>query len=261
MNNNAAPDERSASRTPPWNSRSVSTVPGQCGGRLVHHDPVILEGFSADSALPISMICWSAIDRPRAGPLGVEPRRRARSNSSLDLARASSPRSMRPQRAAAAARPMNDVLRDRQIGEERRLLVDDGDARVARVGRAVEVDRLAVDEHLAAVEADARRASILTSVDLPAPFSPTRACTSPAATSREAPSRACAAPKALAASSSARIGGAPAFVASLTPRRSGRSRPVPPAARSWPSRSSRDAVREHGRDVGQVAQDAAPVGG
>jgi hypothetical protein len=48
----------------------------------------------------------------------------------------------------------HDVLRDAEVGEERRLLVDDGDAGVTRVVRRVEVDAGAVDEHLAGVAPD-----------------------------------------------------------------------------------------------------------
>jgi hypothetical protein len=44
-----------------------------------------------------------------------------------------------------------DVLGDRQVGEERGLLVDHGDARVAGVGGTVEDGGLAVQEHLTGV--------------------------------------------------------------------------------------------------------------
>ncbi len=46
-----------------------------------------------------------------------------------------------------------DVLRDRQVGEERGLLVDDGDARLLRLGGRREVDVLAVEAELARVAA------------------------------------------------------------------------------------------------------------
>ena len=104
---------------------------------------------SKDSALAISTICWSAIDRPRAGRSGSSRDAEA-VEQALDLVAASRARSIRPsapQRLAAH----EDVLGDREVGEERRLLVDDGDAGVARVGGAVEVDRLAVDQHVAGV--------------------------------------------------------------------------------------------------------------
>jgi hypothetical protein len=44
-----------------------------------------------------------------------------------------------------------DVLGDRQVGEERRFLVDDGDTGVACVAGAVEDDRCAVEQHLAGI--------------------------------------------------------------------------------------------------------------
>ena len=98
--------------------------------------------------MAISTICWSAMDRPRAGRSGSRSTP-SRANSSavagvhglaVDAAE-----------AAAGLAAHEDVLGDRQVGEERRLLVDDGDAGVAGVGRAVEDDRLAVEQHLAGV--------------------------------------------------------------------------------------------------------------
>ena len=59
---------------------------------------------------------------------------------------------MRPQRAERLA-AHEDVLRDRQVGEERRLLVDHRDAGVPGVGGAVEADGLAVEQHVARVGA------------------------------------------------------------------------------------------------------------
>ena len=104
------------------------------------------------SALAISTICWSAIDRPRTGRSGsrlhAEPVEQA-----LHLPCASRARSMRFSRVERVV-AHDDVLRDAQVGEQRRLLVDHRDARVARVVRRVEVDRLAVDEHLAGVATD-----------------------------------------------------------------------------------------------------------
>ncbi len=49
-------------------------------------------------------------------------------------------------------------------------------------------------------------ANVLTRVDLPAPFSPARACTSPARSSRLTPASARTAPNALLTSTSARTG-------------------------------------------------------
>ena len=96
------------------------------------------------SALAISTICWSAIERPRTGRSGSS-RTPRRSSSSWTL-RCIAPPVDPPQRAERVV-AHDDVLRDAEVGEQRRLLVDHRDAGVARVVRGVEVDRLAVDEH------------------------------------------------------------------------------------------------------------------
>ena len=71
-----------------------------------------------------------------------------------------------------------EILRDRQRGNEARLLIDHRNPVSPRVRGAGDLDPLAVeaDFALGGVTAPER---ILTSVDLPAPFSPTMACTSP----------------------------------------------------------------------------------
>ena len=97
---------------------------------------------SAPSARAISTSCCSGIDSVlhfrervdrRADPLeqALRPRRRSR------------PAHAPPR--AASLEPDRDVLGDRQVAEERRLLIDRGDAQVAR-GLGVEVrDRLVLD--------------------------------------------------------------------------------------------------------------------
>ena len=47
--------------------------------------------------------------------------------------------------------PDEDVLLDREVRHEIELLIDDGDAEVLRLAGAVEDDRLAVEDDLAAV--------------------------------------------------------------------------------------------------------------
>ena len=105
---------------------------------------------SSEMALAISMICWSAIERPRAGRRGsmcdAEP---GEERLGLGVHR-------RPVDAATGAERLaahEDVLGDRQVGEERRLLVDDRDARGLGLRGRAEVDRLAVEQQLAAVAA------------------------------------------------------------------------------------------------------------
>ncbi len=100
--------------------------------------------------LAISTTCWSAIERPRAsrsGSIGT-PRRDVSSRVSLAHPRAVEGAEPRVRLAAD-----EHVLRDRQVGEQRGLLVDDGDAGSLSVAGAVEVDALAVEQELAAVAA------------------------------------------------------------------------------------------------------------
>ena len=116
---------------------------------------------------------WTARGEPARVERDAEPGEQGRG-----LARASAA-GRSGARRASGWRPMKMFSATRQVGEERRLLVDDRDAGVLGVGRAVQADRLAVDQQLAGVRR-CTPARILTSVDLPAPFSPTSACASPA---------------------------------------------------------------------------------
>ena len=77
-----------------------------------------------------------------------------------------------------------DVLGDRHVGQQRRMLVDDRDPEVLRDRRREVVDRLAVETIVPLSGGVAPDATFI-SVDLPAPFSPSRACTSPGSTSNE----------------------------------------------------------------------------
>ena len=70
-----------------------------------------------------------------------------------------------------------------EVVRERQVLVDDLDPEPSGVARAVDVDRLALDQNLALVER-VNPAIPLISVDFPAPLSPTRAMTSPGSTSK-----------------------------------------------------------------------------
>ena len=148
MNSTAAPRSRSARTTP--NSRSTS--------------------WPDSAAVGSSMISTRASKRERLGDLddllvgdreaahgllGVEAHAEA-VHQLLDAVRCSARAVDAPQRAERVA-AHHHVLRHREVGEERRLLIDHGDAGVARVGRAVEVDRRAVDQHVARRPAAARR--------------------------------------------------------------------------------------------------------
>ena len=77
-----------------------------------------------------------------------------------------------------AAEP--DVLLDRQVGDQRQFLEDGGDA--ARAGRRPDWpgDRAAPSSRIVPSSGRTAPARIWMKVLLPAPFSPSRACTSPA---------------------------------------------------------------------------------
>ena len=105
---------------------------------------------SSEMALAISMICWSAIERPsviRSGS-SATPSRVKICVASSRIAR----RSMRPTRLVRLA-AHEDVLGHRQVGEQRRLLVDDGDAGGLGLRGAVEVHGFAVEQELPGVAA------------------------------------------------------------------------------------------------------------
>jgi hypothetical protein len=95
---------------------------------------------SLDSALAISTSCWSAIDL-HAEP-GEEPRGVGVHRPPVDL--------VQPGQRLVAHR---DVLGHRQIGEQRRLLVDHRDAGRLGVGRSVELDVRAAHPQRAGVRA------------------------------------------------------------------------------------------------------------
>ena len=105
---------------------------------------------SSEMAFAISMICWSAIERPSVIALGVERDAEPRE----DLRRLLAHR-LAVDAADAVGRlaAHEDVLGHRQIGEERRLLVDHGDAGGLGLRGAVEVDGFAVEQELPGVAA------------------------------------------------------------------------------------------------------------
>src|SRR6476619_153724 len=139
MNNTAAPRARSVSTT--RNSRSTSVCVSAAVG-----SSITITRASAESALAISTICWSAIESPRA----------MRSGSSLTPSCSNSPAASRRMRRTSMRRPLRsdeDVVCDREVGEERRLLEDDRDAGCVRLRGRVEDDLGAVQEHAPAVGA------------------------------------------------------------------------------------------------------------
>ena len=142
MNSTAAPRSLSVRTTP--NRRSTSW-PGERRGRLVHDQHARVEARAPwRSRRSADRRC----DRPRTGCSGssLTPRRSSRSLT----VRCSALRSMR-RSDPSGWRPIITFSAMLRVREERRLLVDHRDARVARVGGAVEGRELAVDQHVALV--------------------------------------------------------------------------------------------------------------
>ena len=73
-------------------------------------------------------------------------------------------------------------------GNEPEVLVHHADPRVERLARRGESDVVPADQDLALVRAGRGPVRMFESVDLPAPFSPSSACTSPSAASKSTPS-------------------------------------------------------------------------
>ena len=120
---------------------------GERGGRLVHDQHARVEAQRLGDLDDLLVGDREAADRA----LGVEADAEA-VEQALDLAvHGAAVDALEPLQRVEAH---DDVLRDAEVGEQRGLLVDDRDAGVARRVRGVEVDRLAVDEHLAGVAAD-----------------------------------------------------------------------------------------------------------
>ncbi len=101
----------------------------------------------SESALAISTICCSATERERTIAPGFEVHPELVEQIGGLLAQ------LAPADDLAGVRlpPDEDVLLDREVGHEVELLIDDGDAEVLRLAGAVEDDRLAVEDDLAAV--------------------------------------------------------------------------------------------------------------
>ena len=147
-------------------------------------------------------------------------------------ARRVAPQSIVPSRPDGAW-PMNTFSATRQVREQARLLVDDRDPERAGLGRAVRSAIGSPSSRIVPLSGWWTPARILTSVLLPAPFSPTSAWTSPARRSSETSSSAWVAPNRFE------------IAAQLGARRRGRRR-----GRDGVGRSSRVAVAPVGRRGG-----------
>ena len=145
MNRTAAPCSCSAAHD---REQPRDLGPRQRRGRLVHDQHARVEAQRLGDLDDLLV----GDREPAHGALGIEADAEA-VEQRLDLAAACAPRSIRLS-AAQRVEAHDDVLRDAEVGEQRRLLVDDGDAGVARRVRGVEVDLGAVDEHRAGVAPD-----------------------------------------------------------------------------------------------------------
>ena len=121
--------------------------PGERGGRLVHDQHARVEAQRLGDLDDLLVGDREAAHRA----LGIEADAEA-VEQALDLAVHGA--AVDPLEAAQRVEAHDDVLRDAEVGEQRRLLVDDRDARVARRVGGVEVDLGAVDEHRAGVAPD-----------------------------------------------------------------------------------------------------------
>jgi hypothetical protein len=122
----------------------LDLVPGERRGGLVHDQHARVEGQRLGDLDDLLVGDAQAADRLLGVELDAEAVHQLL-HGVVERAAVDAPH--RPERVAAH----HHVLRDGEVGEERRLLVDHRDARVARVGRTVEGDGLAVDQHLALV--------------------------------------------------------------------------------------------------------------
>ena len=137
---------------------------------------------SAVSARAISTNCSSATDRPATSARGSTAMPSWPSASlGARVHRLAVDRAERRERRVAHG----DVLGDVEMREELRILIDRGDAGPARLDRRREPDRARRRAASSPASASRMPVMILTSVDLPAPFSPTSACTRPAPMSKE----------------------------------------------------------------------------
>ena len=143
MNSTATPRLRTAPR-PRETGASTSTADSAAVG-----SSITITLASSESAFAISTSCCSAIERPRAMRPGSS-RNAEPLEDRLGLRGSSRARSIAGPEPSGW-RPMKMFSSNREVGEERRLLVDDRDPGVARRRRSAEHDLDAVDEQLPGV--------------------------------------------------------------------------------------------------------------
>ncbi len=117
---------------------------GEGGGRLVHDQDPGVEGQRLGDLHDLLVGDGQAAGRPVGVEVDAEPLHQGRRGRVGGLV-------VDPAEGAPGPAAHEDVLGDRQVGEERGFLVDHGDAGVAGVAGAVEDDGLAVEQHLTGV--------------------------------------------------------------------------------------------------------------
>ena len=152
----------------------LRVVLGERGRRLVEDQDAGVGPERARDLDELLLAAWSA--RP-ASRLRIDPRPDLREQLPRRAAVALSSR--RAARSLRALQAEGDVLGHRQVGEQRRLLVDGGDAERAGDAWRVVGDALVRRRITSPASAATAPVTTLMSVDLPAPFSPTSAWTSP----------------------------------------------------------------------------------
>ena len=141
------------------------------------------------SALAISTSCCWEIERVPTRTVG-----------SIGLSCASASRAL-AKRSGIVHQPFpapvdlghEDVLRHRHVRAEGDLLVDEADAEFLGAGRRADLDRLPLIR-ISPLSGRRMPSMMFISVDLPAPFSPAMACTSPRRSSKSTPRSAWIAP-------------------------------------------------------------------
>ena len=150
------------------------------GGRLVEDDEPRVPHHGARDRDRLALAAGERRDRLADRPDRRHPRATCSVSARLRLHR----RLLQPLEAVVRLAAEVHVLDDVEVVAEREILVDDLDPELRRVLRAVDRDRLAVEERSRPRPSGGCPAMHLISVDLPAPLSPTSAITSPRRTSK-----------------------------------------------------------------------------
>ena len=188
MKSTAAPWARSVSTTRKRRSTSVE-VSAAVGSSIT------ITRASDESALAISTICWSAIESPRAMRSGssLTPSSANSRSTSRRIVRRSMRRPLRS--GCAPMKTFSATVRSGKSVGSWKMIAMPAACDCAVVSKTTSSPSISTRP----LSGRCTPARILTSVDLPAPFSPTSACASPRRSSMKPSTSACTAPKLLVA--------------------------------------------------------------